>query len=61
MYDLDISLCQIISGGHIHVGEHPAGGANQAKEKEKKTATAYEMEEAKMLEEKTVRSSMEQW
>ena len=48
--------------GHLHGGEHPAGRADQAKERRRRqTTTAYEMEEARMLEEKTVRSSMEQW
>ena len=48
--------------GHLHGGEHPAGRADQARERRRRqTTTAYEMEEARMLEEKTVRSSMEQW
>ena len=46
------------SGGHLHGDEQPAGGANQAKEK---TTTDYVVEEARMLEVKTFRSSMELW
>ena len=49
-----------LPGGHLHSDEQPAGGPDQAKEKDK-TTTASEMEGARMLEEKAVRSSMEQW